>query len=191
MHLNFGILGFFIGLGIMLFERLEGAEYSGPVPKGLEPKVRVPGCLYCSNSLWYREFLLTTVERLWSLLDLSAGSRCSTIYSLLGYYTTELIPSKTRPSWIRTKFEHYYRRLGVGTLPKSSESSLQYINSFLESANILLLQIPNGCFIYMFCRVYSRHLLGSQLSPRIKSPSRISCYNSTRLEFPKKPLNIL
>jgi len=51
MHLNFGILGFFIGLGIMLFERIEGAEYSGPVPKGLEPKVRVLGCLYCSSSL--------------------------------------------------------------------------------------------------------------------------------------------
>ncbi|KAN0115325.1 hypothetical protein V8E51_004869 [Hyaloscypha variabilis] len=41
MHLNFGILGFFIGLGIMLFERIEGAEYSGPVPKGLEPKALV------------------------------------------------------------------------------------------------------------------------------------------------------
>jgi hypothetical protein len=39
MHLNFGILGFVFGLGIMVFERGNGMEYSGSASKGLDPNV--------------------------------------------------------------------------------------------------------------------------------------------------------
>ena len=39
MHLNFGILGFVVGLGIMVFERGNRMEYSGSASKGLDPKV--------------------------------------------------------------------------------------------------------------------------------------------------------
>jgi hypothetical protein len=40
MHLNFGILGFVVGLGIMVFEGRNGMDDSGPVSKGLDAKVR-------------------------------------------------------------------------------------------------------------------------------------------------------
>lgn len=39
MHLNFGILGFVFGLGIMVFESRSGKDDSGPVLKGLDDMV--------------------------------------------------------------------------------------------------------------------------------------------------------
>jgi hypothetical protein len=40
MHLNFGILGFIVGLGIMVFESRSGANNSRPASTGLDAKVR-------------------------------------------------------------------------------------------------------------------------------------------------------
>jgi hypothetical protein len=40
VHLNFGILGFVVGLGIMVFESRKGMDDSGPVSNGLDAKMR-------------------------------------------------------------------------------------------------------------------------------------------------------